>query len=147
MMASGLRQGTDLREMNSLKRQDRGDSDSDSDSEIVDRGWWKTTGHNIRTEIGRSLPLTAGQSKKKLSSYVKTHYDVLGKLVGKWPKSLDDKQKAKIEKEIVIEVQPKGIVNGTMKSYQLTGLAYMQNMAMNGAGCILGDEMVCVCVD
>lgn len=61
--------------------------------------------------------------------------------MGKWPKALDDKQGAKMQDEIALTKQPKGIVNGTMKSYQLAGLSYMQNMAKNGAGCILGDEM------
>lgn len=61
--------------------------------------------------------------------------------MGTWPKSLDDRQEKKLQPEILVTVQPKGIVNGTMKSYQLAGLAYMQNMAANGAGCILGDEM------
>lgn len=82
------------------------------------------------------------QGRKRLASYVKSHYDVLGKLMGKWPKSLDENQGKQLPTPIVIAKQPKGIVNGTLKSYQLKGLEFLQNMAYSGAGCILGDEMV-----
>lgn len=97
-----------------------------------------------------TLPASKATLDKRRDNFFRAHADVYLPLLP--PKNhvlnllgVDGKNKNKVWKEDVpyrrLE-QPKSIVGGTMKSYQLEGLSFLAYMYENGQNCILADEYV-----
>lgn len=108
--------------------------DSDIDQhQAIQKGWIQASSAAVRS--------ASTESKPRLSALLNAHWGVLSKLVGKWPNKISNmSSKPLIEKKECS--QPASVTGGIMKSYQLAGLAFMRYMHDNGAGAIMGDEVI-----
>ena len=103
----------------------------------------KSTGKGWIGKNNAQVNRQTGDSRSLLSNFTAFHWSIIKDLVPSWPKTLSSSMPTNptIKPAPVYSKQPEGIVFGTLKNYQLTGIEFLRQMYDNGAGCILGDEM------